>query len=166
MRRDQAILVEGVLRDFPRINMDCVERRQWLEVLAVSAAPMGVRVDGGKFTPVQDRFIKAIDEKFLRQLERIVAVIHAAYSQLSEQEQRVIALACFSDMPMVEVGAQIDATCRYASRVKASGFEKMRRACMDVIADVDEWREREHSELMRQVKLLKDSPRDAKKSYQ
>ena len=36
MRRDQAILVEGVLRDFPRINMDCVERRQWLEVLAVS----------------------------------------------------------------------------------------------------------------------------------
>ena len=166
MRRDQAILVEGVLRDFPRINLDRVERQQWLEAMAVSGSPSEVKVDGGKFTPVQERFIRAIDEKFLRQMERIVKIIYEAYCQLSESEQRVISLACFSDMPMVEVGAQIDATCRYASRVKASGFEKMRRACMDVIADVDEWREREHSELMRQVKLLKDKPRDTKKSYQ
>ena len=154
MRRDLAILVEGVLRDFPRINSDRVLREQWLEVMAVSPGGPSDRTDGGTFKPTQDRFLQAMDETFLKKLQRIVRILHDAYINLDETEKRVVALSCFDNMNNASVGVEINANYRYVQRLKASSFEKMRRACTEVIIDVEDWREREQIELSKQISLL------------
>ncbi len=162
MRRDQSILVEGVLRDFPRINKDRLNWELWLEALAISPGSTGERVDGGEYTPLQDRFLRAMDGRYVKKLQRIVSVIYDDYKKLSEPERRVIALSCFDDVDLSGVSAELDITYRSVQRLKASAYEKMKSACMAVISDVDDWRTMEHNELKKQISLL----RDTIKSYQ
>ena len=157
MRRDHAVVIEGVLRDFPRINSDRVLREQWLEVMAVSPGGSTDRTDGGTFKPVQDRFMQAMDETFLKKLQRIVKTLYAAYASLENNERRVISLCCFEDMDIDSVSMKMDANYRYVQRKKSSGLIKMRHACMAVFPDVEDWREREQFELSKQLSLLSDS---------
>ena len=155
MKRGEIMIVEGVIRDFPAINRDMQDRKYWLEIMAVSPGSNGEpRVDGGKSSPAQDRFIKALDERYYKKLQRIVDTVYSAYCDLTDPERRVISLACWEDMEISLIGAEIDASFRYVQRLKASALAKMKRACMDVISDVDDWREREHAELSKAIRLL------------
>ena len=154
MRRDQAILVEGILRDFPRINSDRVLREQWLEIMAVSPGGSFERVDGGSMHPVQERYFMAMDEPFLKKLQHVVKTLYESYSNLNKTEQRVVSLSYFDNLDNSSVGAEINANYRYVQRIKSSGLEKMRHACVSVFSEVEEWRDREYDELSKRLSLL------------
>ena len=170
MRKDHFLLVEGVMKDLPKIKKALYDRRQWLEVLAVCGCPSDVRVDGGNFVPVQERFAASFDESFLKKLERIVDVIYNAYAALSEKEQRIIGLCCFRQLSLSEACSEIDVSYGFAQRLKTRAFEKMVRPCIEVFSDVECWREYEQDEMELSVKLLSDdgkaSGRDTRKSHQ
>ena len=155
MNRGEIFLVEGVLRDFPAINRDMQDRKYWLEIIAVSPGSNGEpRVDGGNSTPAQERFLKAMDERYYKKLKRIVDTVYSAYCDLADAERRILSLFYFEELDITAIANEADYSYRYVQRVKASALYKMKRACMDIISDVDTWREREHNELSKAIRLL------------
>jgi len=155
MKRGEILLVEGVIRDFPAINRDMQDRKYWLEIMSVSPGSNGEpRVDGGSSSPAQERFLKAMDERYFRKLQRIVDTFYPAYRELTPPESRVVALYYWDDMEIAEMTIELDFSYRYIQRLKAAALYKLKRACMDIISDVDAWREREHNELSKAIRLL------------
>lgn len=155
MKRGEILLVEGVIKDFPAINRDMQDRKYWLEVMASSPGGSGEpRVDGNNSSPVQERFLKIMDERYYRKLQRIVDSFFPAFKDLKTAESRILALYYWEEMEISAICNELDFSYRYVQRQKSAALYKLKRVCMDLISDVDEWREREHNELSKAIRLL------------
>ena len=85
---------------------------------------------------------------------RLVVAFYSAYRELTPPERRVVALLYWDGMEIAEMTYELDYSYRYIQRLKAAALYKLKRACMDILSDVDAWREREHNELSKAIRLL------------
>ena len=138
-------LVEGVLRDFPRMNTDLQAWREYAIPAAVSPSgeELGCHVGGGVKSYQQERYCSLLNGRNVRNLEKIVETIYSAYCSLPDMQRRVVALRYWRDCSFDDVAAEIPCVKRTAFRAKASALKALLRPCLEVINLIEDWRERE-----------------------
>lgn len=148
MRKDEWVIVDGVLRDFPAINRDKVRLEEYLQSLALSM-PSGAEAltSGGVSMFEQDRYLGIVDNKRLKLLQRIVASVYGGFKSLPEIERRLISLWCFEDLQLEQVINNLHISRRQAFRIKSMAYHNMRDYCINAYEDVRRWRDSADEEI-------------------
>lgn len=141
MRRDEWLVVDGVLKDFPKINRDRILYEDYLRALAICGSSDIEAAPGWHSVMFeQDRYINVTENKRLKKLQRIVNRIYEGFKVLPEAERRVISLWCFDRQEVDVIRKNLRISRRHAFRLKSSAYSKMLAYCADVHDDVKQWR--------------------------
>ena len=140
-------VVEGVLKDFPRLIVDKNNLSEFLVNSAAfpvsasgSCSELGVAVHGGRKRFQQERFAEAPQQRFLHTLEHVVIVVSNGYAQLTQAEAAAVKLTCWDGMSLSSAAEQLECSERWIADLRKRAFTKMKGCCMEVLSDVEVWR--------------------------
>lgn len=144
MRRDVRLVVEGILRDYPRLCASMRERERYLEALSHNMAENGGGGGGGRVSSEQERLMLA------KERDAEFQALLAAVEGIGQSVMSLLRLRRLIIQQIYFLNHSISAVCRslYISRTtawreKSAALNDLKPRCLSLSLFVEEWRERE-----------------------
>lgn len=146
MERDEVVIVECVLRLYPRITQAMKQRGEYIKAL-MSPSFGSERVTGGNQIAGQDRYLVRLEEdKQYNFLRGIVEPVRDTIAGLSPLERRMIELHYFCGLPLSVTAKQLTYSVTYIQTLKDSCLFDLNDVCAGVYNDVCVWRKMDSRE--------------------
>nr|WP_314717522.1 hypothetical protein [uncultured Fretibacterium sp.] len=143
MRRATFAVVEGVLRDFPRICVALSEREHYLEALAQGGGD-SPRFEGGEKLSGPEALcdMKNGDVEYC-ELTAVTESVGGGLRDLPETLLQLVRMLYFENMSLLDAAMEADMSERNAWRKRKQALELLRDSCLKVHMVVERWRDRE-----------------------
>ena len=156
---DEKASTEAVLRAYPDICIDRLNRREILMEMATSTPcsdePPGKNASGGNAVPQQERYVMALERDHrLKRAEQIIRAIRDGEAEISATHSKVMKAIYFNGMRTIEAAKATSLSPSYIRRIKDEIQELMCPYCVPVYPLVCAFRaeQREHrTELLRKA---------------
>lgn len=145
MRRDVRLVVEGILRDYPRLCASMRERERYLEALSHNMAENGGGGGGGgSVSSEQERLMlsKERDAEFQALLAAVEGIGQSVMSLL-RLRRLIIQQIYFLNRSISAVCRALYISRSTAWREKSAALNDLKPRCLSLSLFVEEWRERE-----------------------
>lgn len=151
MERDEVVIVECVLRLYPRITQAMKRREEYIKAL-MSPSFNSDRTTGGEYAAEQDKYLARLEEdKQHNFLRGIVEPVTTAISALSPQERRLIELHYFHGLPLSVTAKEIAYSVTYVQTLKDRCLFDLNGVCTGVYQDVCVWRKIDAQDRMESI---------------
>ena len=136
-------VVEGVLRDFPRICVALSEREHYLEALAQGGGD-SPRFEGGEKLSGPEALcdMKNGDVEYC-ELTAVTESVGGGLRDLPETLLQLVRMLYFENMSLLDAAMEADMSERNAWRKRKQALELLRDSCLKVHMVVERWRDRE-----------------------
>lgn len=149
MERDEIIVVECVLKLYPRICQAMAQREEYLKAFLHPQPQYSKQVKGGEKIAEQDRYLTRLDDdKQYKLMRDIVQPIHKKLSELTHKEQLFIEFAYFREMPFPITAKQLGCSVTYVNNLRFRCAFALKNVCVNVYKDAYTWREKDSNERM------------------
>lgn len=151
MERDEIVIVECVLKLYPRILQAMKQREEYLKALLHAPFDRDI-VDGGEKIPEQELFLRRLEaDKDYKLMKRIIKPIKGAVSELPDQERRAVEIIYFQSLPFGAACKKLAYSPSYVQRLKDRLAYTLKDVCIAVYQDVYAWREQDAEERLSMV---------------
>lgn len=146
MRREHVWIIEGMLRDFPRICAAARERARYLEAMSHTHDD-GAAGGGGQNcwkTTEQEAVLKAqdMDRKYQEMLS-IIECLGDAFRELPADYQRLVGAVYWEGYTLEIAAESMGISARWAWKLKTKALRLLRDPCFKVLMLAERWREEE-----------------------
>lgn len=146
LERDQIVIVECVLKLYPRIYQAMKQREEYLKALLNSPLDRDI-VDGGERVPEQELLMSKLEsDKDYKLMKGIVEPVKKSVSELPDKERQAVEVIYFLNLPFGAACKKLAYSAAYVQRLKDQLTYSLKDVCMGVYQDVYRWREKDEEE--------------------
>lgn len=151
MERDQIVIVECVLKLYPRIYQAMKQREEYLKALMHSPLDRDI-VDGGERVAEQELLISKLEtDRDYVLMKGIVEPVRKSVSELPDKERQAVETIYFTNIPFGAACKKLAYSAAYVQRLKEQLLYSLKDVCLGAYQDVCRWREKDEEERLRMI---------------
>lgn len=152
LERDEIVIVECVLKLYPRIFQAMKLREEYLKALLHAPLDRDI-VDGGERVAEQEQFLSRLEsDKKYALMQGIVEPIRKSILGLPDKERQAVEVIYFQSLPFGAACKKLAYSPSYVQRLRDRFLYNLKDICMSVYQDVYRWREKDTDERMTRIK--------------
>lgn len=152
MERDEIVIVECVLKLYPRIYQAMKQREEYLKALLHTPIDRDI-VDGGECVAEQEVFLSRLEsDKKYKFMKGIVEPIRKSVACLPDKERQAVEAIYFQSLPFGAACKILAYSPSYVQRLRDRFLYTLKDVCISVYQDVYRWREKDSDERMARMR--------------